>query len=284
MSIKEQHITLLGKNVNYASAGQGSPMIFLHNGGGFWQCWYYQMKHFKNTHTVFGIDWPNFGESDSCNKMISLELLTNTLDEFIRTLRLENVILVGNCIGASVALNYTNKYPDKVSRLILMNICPGRKVFANKYIRSLIPSLNKHPKRKKIAESVLKFAFTKTPLKRKFPAILFGNNPDKVSFLYKKYQAKFKEKKQTEARLNLVFSVHTFDIELFMNQESIPKHLLLWGIDNKTTPYESHGKYHIEFMKSDNFIAIPKGGHLCMYEYPEKVNQIIEKYINSSVT
>ena len=280
MSIKEAHITLLGKKINYASAGHGTPMIFLHNGGGFWQCWYHQMEQFKNTHTVYGIDWPNFGESDSGKELISLEMLTNTLDEFIKTLQLEKVTLVGNCIGDSAALNYTKHNPDKVFKLILMNICPGRKIYSNKYIRRLIPALNQHPKRKKITEGVLKFAFTKTPIKRKFPSILFGNNPDKESFLFKKYQAKFKEKKQTNARLNLVFSVHTFDIDLFMDHESIPEHLLLWGANNKATPYESHGKYHAEFLGSANFTLIPKGGHLCMYEYPEKVNGIIASYCN----
>jgi pimeloyl-ACP methyl ester carboxylesterase len=280
VALEENQIVLQGLSINYVEGGQGTPMIFLHNGGGFWHSWEYQINYFLNNYKVYGIDWPGFGESESPKGLISLDLLNQVLSDFINFKKLKDVILVGNCIGGSAALMYAMNNPNAVSKLLLFNICPGSLIYPISIIRPIFPALNSFPRLKKGLGDFLAFCFTKTPLKRRFPAMLFGKKDWSQSDLYKRYVDKFKSSRQTDSRVNMVFSVHTFNITSYLQTGKIPNHILIWGEQNRVTPLKRHGYLHQQILKSPNFIILNNTGHLCMYEDPSKVNQIIETYIN----
>ena len=280
MNLEEKKIEIKGLTINYVDGGSGQAMLFLHNGGGFWQSWEYQIKHFSKNYKVFGIDWPGFGESDLPDGLISLDLLTETLSEFIRLQNLENVILIGNCIGGSAALLYNIKRPEMIDKLIIFNICPGNLIFRLPPMRRYIMHLNKRKRSKLIFGSILVFGFTKTPVKRRFPRILFGNLVDNESSLFKRYVEKFKLKTQTTSRVNMVFSVHTFNLLNYLGKKKTPEHLLAWGEYNSVTSLKNHGHYHHKLLKSSQFEVIQNAGHLCMYEQPEMTNTLIENYLS----
>ena len=277
--LKAAKITLCNLSINYVEKGVGPPMIFLHNGGGFWNSWEHQLNYFSKTNTVYGLDWPGFGESEAPNGLISLSLLTDVLAHFIEQKNLDKVTLVGNCIGGSAALNYAKIHPDKVKNLIIFNICPGSLIYPIRILRTLIPALNEKPVLKSIVRSIFIFAFTKTPIKKKFPKILFGRNFNPDNELSHLYIEKFKLASQTSSRVNLVFSVHTFNIDEYMKNQIMQRHLLIWGGDNKIASLKKHGDYHYNYLKSDEFVTIQNAGHLCMYEKPAEVNQLIESYL-----
>jgi len=272
-------ITLCNLSINYVEKGIGPPMIFLHNGGGFWNSWQHQLTYFSKNNTVFGIDWPGFGESEAPKGLISLSLLTDVLIQFIKEKKLEKVTLIGNCIGGSAALNYSKIYPSNVEDLIIFNICPGSLIYPIRILRKLIPALNNKPVLKSIVQALFVFSFTKTPIRHKFPRILFGRNYDPESKLSQQYIEKFKLASQTSSRVNLVFSVHTYNIDEYMKNQIAQRHLLIWGSDNKITSLKKHGDYHYNYLKSDEFVTIQNAGHLCMYEKPTEVNQLIESYL-----
>ncbi len=279
MSLEEKYINVNGLAINYVEGGSGQVMIFLHNGGGFWHSWEYQINHFANDYNVFGIDWPGFGKSDLPNGLISLDLLTETLSEFIRLLNLKNVILVGNCIGGSAALNYNMRRPEMIDKLLVFNICPGDLIFRLPIMRRYISFLNRKKRYKSFFSSVLVFGFTKTPIKRRFPSMLFGKKVDRESGLFKRYIEKFKLKTQTTSRVNMVFSVHTFNLLNYLRKEKVPEHLLVWGEFNSVTSLRKHGYYHYNLLQSSQFNIIKDAGHLCMYESPKITNDLIENYI-----
>lgn len=278
----EKKIKIAELDINYVEAGSGEPILFLHNGGSFWYSWEHQLQHFSKNYHVFGIDWPGFGKSSMPNGMISLELLTVVLSQFIEKLNLKDPILIGNCIGASAALNYTIQHKGVAKKLILFNPCPGSLIFPSRYVRSLITSVHDKPKRKTKFERFFTFLFTKTPVKTQFPKVLFGKKVDKTSALYQRYLAKLKEPAHTRSRVNLFFSVHTYDMELITKDQDIPEHLLVWSRHNKVTLLKRHGNVHRQLLQTKNFEIVEDAGHLCMYEQPEKVNEIIESYLSKA--
>lgn len=277
--IREEQLSINEAKLNYAVAGNGPPMIFLHNGGGFWQSWEHQLNYFSTSYTVYGIDWPGFGESDPPEGLLTLEVLYEVLCRFITEKHLSKVILVGNCIGASAAYLYAQRHPEQVRALVLVNICPGKRMFPRFLLRSLVPSLNNYPRLKKIASGFLEWLFLRTPVKRKFPRILFGNLYNPKSELFLKYIEKFKTDKQTKSRINLLFSVHTYTFKPYLSSQMNIPHLLLWGNENRVTSYSRHGRYHCRLLHPTRFELISDSGHLCMYEQPELVSGIIEHYL-----
>jgi len=279
MKVQEKQIEILGNQINYAEAGQGDPILFLHNGGGFWQSWTKQIKHYSKNYHVFGIDWPGFGNSSEINEPFTLDLLTKTLTQFIQQLNLKNIYLIGNCIGGSAALMYSLKHEENVKKLVIFNVCPGKDIYRKRFYANLIFKINKYPGLKKQISKLLGFVFTKTFVKKQFPAVLFSDMIDNNDFLYKKYIEKFKESKQTRARINMVFFVHTFTLSEILDEDLKIEHKLIWGSENKVTPLEKHGHAHRDLLGSKDFEVIEGGSHLCMYELPEKTIELIDKVL-----
>ncbi len=280
MELIERKISLHGLKVNFVEGGQGQPMIFLHNGGGFWQSWEHQLKHFANDFHVFGIDWPGFGESELPTGLITLDLLTDSLRDFIHLKNLNDVILVGNCIGGSAALKYSMQHPESVAKLLIFNICPGNLIYRYPWVRKTLVRLNDMPQIKDGVGKFLGFIFTKTLLKKAFPKMLFGPNADKQSPLFQRYVQKFKQSTQTTSRINMVFSVHTFNLLNYIDEGAIPEHLLVWADKNRVTPLIKHGFYHRDLLNPNQWRVIHDAGHLCMYEVPNEVNTLIKNYIS----
>lgn len=280
MKLTEHKISLNGLEINYVSGGRGIPMIFLHNGGGFWHSWEHQLVHFSQSYQVFGIDWPGFGKSQSPEGNITLDLITQTLDAFIREKALVNPILIGNCIGASAALKYTYAHREAVSKLLLFNVCPGNLVVRLPIMRRYLIYLNDRPRSKKMFGALLRFSATKTPIKRQFPKILFKNNPDRNSPLFRRYEEIFKTEKQSRSRIQMLYAADTFNLERYY-QPNPPEHLLVWAAENRVTPWEKHGVLFKKELDSKNVAIVENAGHLCMYEAPQTVINLIENYLKS---
>jgi pimeloyl-ACP methyl ester carboxylesterase len=173
MQITEKKIKIGSYNLNYAVCGTGDPMIFLTNGGGFWLTWHHQIAYFLQRYKVHALDWPGCGSSDVFDKMPQLDYFLSILTEFIKQLHLKNLIIAGNCIGASIALKYNVLFPENVKNLILFNICPGDRIFPNKTTRNFVNSLNNLTYIKPIIGELIRLSIIYTPLKLYFPAMLF---------------------------------------------------------------------------------------------------------------
>jgi pimeloyl-ACP methyl ester carboxylesterase len=164
---------------------------------------------------------------------------------------------------------------------LIFNICPGDLIFPIKSLGKLIEHSNNSQRLKSILKFLFVFSFTKTPVKRQFPKILFGKFTQPSNYLYQLYVEKFKSPIQTESRVNLVFSVHTFNLlKLIENKGEIPPHLLVWGNQNRVTSLKKHGYYHYSILKSSEFKIIKNAGHLCMNELPDEVNKLIADYLS----
>jgi pimeloyl-ACP methyl ester carboxylesterase len=276
----EKTIYLSGVELNYAEAGSGQPMLFFHNGGGFWQSWQFQLNYFSQHYRVFGIDWPGFGGSSKPEELVTVSYLTDILEQFIIKLELKKPILIGNCIGASVALQYNLRHPDGVRALLLFNPCPGDLIFPFPPMRWLVKRVHKNIRLQQKWKPFFIFLFNKTWYSRQFPKILFGNKYDPNSEIFQRYLVKLKEQKQTDARVNLLYSVSSFNMDLITQSYAIPEHLLVWGKENKVSIWKTHGTIHKHLLQSRHIEIIDRAGHLCMYELPEEVNRTIEAYLN----
>lgn len=278
----EEHIIEINKiSINYVDVGTGQVMIFLHNGGGFWQTWSKQIDFFSRKYRVIALDWPGFGNSGEPSGAITINLLYNVLAEFIDALQLRQFILVGNCIGGSVALKYGLKNPAKVRKLIIINICPGDRLFSNKLIAQAFSAIGSSKYWANFIGKILGFLFTKTVLKKKFPAILFAPGFSDQDTLYALYQEKFKENKQTRSRVNLLYNVGSFTAIDIIQDGNMPEHfMLLWGEHNQVTSLIPHGYYHQELLKPRYFEVIKKAGHLCAYEQPHILNSLLISFID----
>ena len=279
--ITEKKIKCLDVTINYIDEGAGVPIIFIHNGGGFYQSWIHQIEYFISGYRVIAFDLPGFGESSESTRPYSLDYFYQVLVVFLNNLQIDKMLLVGNCIGASIAIKYKNRYPLKVIKLILINICPGERLIHLTLFRIILFKV-KSEFITGTFKKIVRFLITGTPVKNKFPDILFGPRPDKESSVYMKYLLKFKDPKQTRSRINLLFASNTFTLSRILEDNShVSDSLLIWGEFNKVADLRKEGYFHQNLCGIQTINIMEGCGHLLMYESPERTNKLIRDHIES---
>lgn len=120
---KESFIKLAdGETVRIIKTGQGAPLVLMHTIRTQIEFFSEMIPFYAKNHTVYAVDLPGHGLS-SINKKINYDepYLRNAMIDVIKQLRLENITLVGESIGATLALTIAAKAPDKIKQVIAVN-------------------------------------------------------------------------------------------------------------------------------------------------------------------
>lgn len=120
-------VVLLNESmVHYEVLGRGRPVIFLHGWVGSWRYWISSMQVASTSFRAYALDlWGFGGTSHQARQpdMYSLANQTALLNSFLNEMGIGKIALVGHGWGALVALDFTNKNPNLVDRVMVTN-CP----------------------------------------------------------------------------------------------------------------------------------------------------------------
>jgi pimeloyl-ACP methyl ester carboxylesterase len=108
-----------GHEVFYRREGSGSPIVFLHNGGTSHRIWEPLLEHYAREYDVIAMDMLGFGRSARPCVDYTLDLYVAQLAD---ELELEQVTLVGNCMGAATALTYAAQCLERAQTVIAVNV------------------------------------------------------------------------------------------------------------------------------------------------------------------
>jgi esterase len=107
----------------YREYGQGEPLIILHGLFGSADNWMTQAKMLGERFHVYTVDQRNHGLSPHSPDHDYLAM-TEDLNDFFKQRGLEKAIVLGHSMGGKTAMNFALKYPNKVSKLIVVDIMP----------------------------------------------------------------------------------------------------------------------------------------------------------------
>jgi pimeloyl-ACP methyl ester carboxylesterase len=116
------YVSVAGGRVAVTRRGAGPALVFLHNAGTCQQIWTAQMNHYATSHTVVAFDFPGYGESDPATRDYTLDYCTDVAEQVIDELGLDDVVLIGNCIGAATALQLAARRPETVRAVLAINV------------------------------------------------------------------------------------------------------------------------------------------------------------------
>lgn len=119
--LTEKEISVYGFKLHYAEAGSGPAVILLHGNGSDWRRWQLTVDALATDFHVLALDQIGHGESDKPLANYSSELLVDFLVGFMQALQIPRATLVGNSMGARVAVATAVHYPSLVERLILVD-------------------------------------------------------------------------------------------------------------------------------------------------------------------
>ena len=116
---------LENKNVHASDSGQGidtkkDTIVFLHGSGLSHIVWSLAEQFFSSKNfNVLSLDLPGHGNSDGpC--LDSIEKIADWLENVFDKLKLKDLILVGHSQGCLEILEYSNKYKDRLKKLVFI--------------------------------------------------------------------------------------------------------------------------------------------------------------------
>src|SRR3984893_5728966 len=117
--VAARDVTVLGFKLHYLEAGRGAPVVLLHGLGGDGSRWTPNIEPLARDFHVFALDQIGFGESDKPLANYHTGMLAEFLVGFLKAVGVPKAALVGNSMGAGVALYTAAKYPQVVDRIVL---------------------------------------------------------------------------------------------------------------------------------------------------------------------
>src|SRR5947208_7560784 len=112
-------VTVLTFKLHYFEAGRGAPVVLLHGLGGDGSRWQHNIDALARDFHVFALDEIGFGQSDKPLANYHTGMLAEFLVGFLKAVNVPKASLVGNSMGAGVALYTAVHFPDVVDRIVL---------------------------------------------------------------------------------------------------------------------------------------------------------------------
>jgi len=103
--------------MHYREAGAGFPLLLLHKTPSSSVMYERSLPIFAEHFRTIALDTPGFGMSDPMLEQPSMEDYGASIASFMDSVGLERAHVIGHHTGASIALEFAAKFPDRVDRL-----------------------------------------------------------------------------------------------------------------------------------------------------------------------
>ena len=111
--------------LHFKKFGSGPPLIILHGVFGSSDNWKTLANHLMSTFEVYLVDQRNHGLSPHSDDF-NYQVMTDDLKELLHDEKIEKCILLGHSMGGKTAMNFAVQYPEKIIKLIIVDIAPKR--------------------------------------------------------------------------------------------------------------------------------------------------------------
>jgi len=106
--------------MHYEVYGRGKPVILLHGWLGSWGLWQETMAYLGAFYRTYALDFWGFGESGKKRDTYAVQDFVGLVNQFMEQLGIEHAPLVGHSMGGTVSLSVAIKYPERVSKVVVV--------------------------------------------------------------------------------------------------------------------------------------------------------------------
>jgi esterase len=131
-----RHLEIDGLKLHYLDwGGNGPPLVMLHGLSGHAHTWDHTAASLSGRYHVYALDQRGHGDSEWASRY-GIPAMVGDLLGFLDALSLPVVTLMGLSMGGIVAYQFTAAHPERVSRMVVLDIGPeiapagGRQVAA----------------------------------------------------------------------------------------------------------------------------------------------------------
>jgi pimeloyl-ACP methyl ester carboxylesterase len=106
--------------VHYEVYGRGRPVILLHGWLGSWGLWQETMGYLGRYYRTYALDFWGFGESGKKRETYAVQDFVSLVNQFMEQLGIISAPLVGHSMGGTVSLSVAIRYPERVSKVVVV--------------------------------------------------------------------------------------------------------------------------------------------------------------------
>jgi pimeloyl-ACP methyl ester carboxylesterase len=146
--IPVRHVAVGGIRLRYLAAGDGPPLVLLHTMRTQLDLFQRVMSALTARHRVYAVDLPGHGWSDIPEADYTAPFFIDVARGFLEALDLRDVVLVGESIGATIALGLAARDHPRVRAVVAINAYDydrGRGLQRSSPVARLILGLNDVP-------------------------------------------------------------------------------------------------------------------------------------------
>jgi pimeloyl-ACP methyl ester carboxylesterase len=273
--IQDRYLKVGNINTRYWMEGdKGSAVVLVHGLGGFTENWVHNIGPLAQRHRVYAMDLVGFGRSDKVPLTRDLTVLVKFIHDFMRTQHIEKASLVGNSLGGGLILQFAIDFPEKVTKLVLVdNAGMGRDVIIDLKVCSLpwLGELLSRPSFNGIARLWKEIVGD--------PALV---TPELVKLTYELASLPGAQKAllaTLRAGINFRGQRDKLVKELMGQLGNITAPtLVVWGQQDRIIPV-AHARVAAEMIPNARVEIYDHCGHMPQFEYPEKFNRLVLDFL-----
>ena len=264
-----------GERVAYLDIGQVQPVILIHGfGGSMWQ-WEHQQQPLSAEFRLITPDLIGSGLSTKPDIEYRPEQMLEYFIGFMDALRIRQATLVGNSMGAGLAIGMALTYPDRVSQLVLIDGLP-----ANVRERLTSPSIKR-------ALDTAAPSWLASFGNWLFGGVMIGSVLEEIvhdpALLT---PAVIERSNRNRQRPGVIPPLMTVRDTLPLWESGFAKRigeirhptLILWGEEDRVFPLPT-GEDLQRTIKGSALVRIPKAGHIPQWERPDLANRAMIEFL-----
>jgi pimeloyl-ACP methyl ester carboxylesterase len=272
--------------LHHTYGGKGKPVLLIHGlGSSGYLEWRYTIPALTPAHRVFAPDLPGFGRSQKPRARYGIKYFARVLDRYLEGRRLRSAAVVGTSLGGRIALELALGYPERVSKLVLVNALGlGRPQFQIYYPLMMLP---------RVGEAVMGVArgavrWAPPTVIRRVAARYTGASANMADSMNDDYLVHLREMYAEDgyprAYLATVRSLMQpdalfggYDLTSELKRVEVPTHII-WGASDPLFPLEHATRAH-RALPGSRLTVIEGAGHTPQAERPEEFNRTLAKFL-----
>lgn len=252
----EKTVQISNIKVHYTVQGKGAPIILMHG----WGCNLTTLKSIENvaveSHTVYNIDFPGFGESHEPHEVWGVEEYTRLVERLVEIEDIKNPVLLGHSFGGRVGILYSSR--NSVSKLILVDAAGVKPTHTLKYYIKV---------------------YTYKLGKRVLPLIYGKKNAQKRIEQMRSRRGSSDYNNASEMMRRILSKVVNEDLKKYMPLIKAPT-LLIWGENDTATPLKD-AKIMEKLIPDAGLVSFPGCGHYSFLDNPGQFAAVLRSFLNS---
>ncbi len=274
-SLPKRSLRLELGTVVCTDAGAGPPLLFLHGYGDELFTWRHQLRELRKHAHVFAFDLIGHGFSEKPPLAYTAQTYVDCVHQYMRAVGLERATLVGNSLGAAIALCVAKQHPHSVERLVLLGpTVPGAQpagrfsqwvfwlAYHGRLGQWLLPTHWNTPIR-----LGLRYAVADPRLITAEVVRYYGQFPRTAGF--------------KQAYLSTARHWHEWTWERPRVGELTMPVTLIWGERDAVNPIRQ-ARLLQTIIPQAQLVRLPDCGHLPQSEDPERVNEVLRSCVHGS--